>query len=111
MPDFYRWYPNIFSSKKRDLFAYYETKEQAKMALLIKGFVDDAKNNIANSGNLSHLFKPDENNMIALFEKCNNVDYMFFGILSKTGNETMLLIPIDRENELWLPWQVFKVKT
>ena len=111
LPGFYRWYPNIFSSKKRDLFAYYETKEQAKMALLIKGFVDDAKNNITNTGNLSHLLKSDENSMIALFEKCNNVDYMFFGILSKTSNETMFLIPIDRENELWLPWQVFKVKT
>lgn len=107
---FVNWFPNTFDKHKRDLCAYYETKDQAIKAITIKGFIDNEHRNIMNSGHLSKAIFNLQSNYIALFEKTNEKGYQFFAIIAKIKPHPILLVPVDHDNELNIPWQHFNIK-
>lgn len=108
---FLNWFPNVIGgTNSYHLCAHYVTKDMARKALIIKGFVGNEKNNIYTCGLLSSVLKSSKCNYIAIFEKYNTSFHQFFGLISKHENKIDLLVPIDLDNELRLPWQVFKIK-
>ena len=106
---FVNWFPNRINPNKRDLCAHYETKDFARKALIIKGFAGDSNQNIFKNGVLSNFLSTTNHKYIALFEKYNSCSHQFFGLISKTSEKIELLVPIDSDNELRLPWQVFRI--